>query len=219
LFVRAASLFLALTLCLGASAAIGEVADRTVELQGHKIHLLTAGEQGRAILLLHGGKFKASTWKKLGTLDVLSGAGYRAVAVDLPGSGKSPGWKLDPKTFLMELIDVLDIGQPVVISPSRSGNLSFPLIVDHPEKVSGYVPIAPVGVKQYASTLKDSPVPALVVWGEQDKLFKPEMAKTLAASFKSSEVVILPQAKHPAYLDQPEMFHEALLQFLAGLKD
>jgi pimeloyl-ACP methyl ester carboxylesterase len=45
------------------------------------------------------------------------------------------------------------------------------------------------------------------------------MAETLAAGFKTAKVVILPKAEHPAYLDQPELFHEALLKFLAGLGD
>jgi abhydrolase domain-containing protein 14 len=180
---------------VGVAAAAAEVAENSVEFQGHQVHLLTAGpEKGRAVLLLHGGKFNAATWKKLGTLDVLADAGYRAVALDLPGSGKSPGWRVDPKTFLAELIGLLDIGRPVVISPSRSGNLSFPLILDHPEKVSGYIPIAPVGVKKYASQLKENPVPALVVWGQRDQLFSPALAKTLAAGFKTATVVILPDA-------------------------
>ena len=213
-----AALSLSVSLWLGVSTAAAEVAESTVEFRGHPVHLLTAGpEKGRAVLLLHGAKFDAKTWQKLGTLDVLAEAGHRAVAVDLPGSGKSPGWKVDPGTFLAELIALLDIGRPVVLSPSRSGNLSFPLILDHPDKVSGYVPIAPVGVKQYAGQLKQSPVPALVVWGQRDGLFRPEMAKTLAACFKTATVVILPDAKHPAYLDQPDLFHEALLKFLAGL--
>ena len=221
---RSAAMLCAALLCaaplIGAAEAAAEVANRSVEFQGHPIHLLTAGpEKGRAVLLLHGGKFDANTWKKLGTLDVLADAGYRALAIDLPGSGKSPGWKLDQKTFLSELIALLDIGRPVVLSPSRSGNLSFPLIIDHPEKVSGYVAIAPVGVNQYASKLKENPVPALIIWGQRDELFPPSMAKTLAAGFKTAKVVILPGAKHPAYLDQPDLFHEALLKFLAGLGD
>lgn len=33
-----------------------------------------------------------------------------------------------------------------------------------------------------------------------------------------AEVLILPEARHPAYLDQPEMFHDALLKFIAGLE-
>jgi abhydrolase domain-containing protein 14 len=93
------------------------------------------------------------------------------------------------------------------------------LILDHPEKVSGYVAIAPVGVKQYASRLKESPVPALIIWGEQDRLFPYAMATTLAASFKKAKVVILTGAQHPAYLDQPHLFHKALLNFLAKLGD
>ena len=203
---------------VGVSVAVAEITDDWVEIQGHRVHLLTAGpEKGRAVLLLHGGKFKASTWRKIGTLDVLAEAGYRAVALDRPGSGESPAWELDPATFLSELIPLLEIGKPVVISPSRSGNLSFPLILDHPELVSGYVPIAPVGVKQNASKLKGSSIPTLIVWGEKDRLFAPKMAKTLAAGFKSAKVVILPDAKHPAYLDQPELFHKELLAFLAGL--
>lgn len=214
------AVLLSAALLMGVAAAGAEIAESSVEFQGHPIHLLSAGpDKGRAVLLLHGGKFRASTWKKLGTLDVLADAGYRARAIDLPGSGKSPGWKLDPKTFLAELIALLDIGRPVVLSPSRSGNLSFPLILDHPEEVSGYVAIAPVGVNQYARKLKESPVPALIIWGQRDQLFPPAMAETLAAGFKTSKVVILPDAKHPAYLDQPELFHEALLNFLAGLGD
>ena len=78
----------------------------------------------------------------------------------------------------------LDIGRPVVLSPSRSGNLSFPLILDHPEKVSGYVPIAPVGVKQYASKLKESPVPALVVWGERDQAVSPRDGENTGCEFQ-----------------------------------
>ena len=207
-------------LLMSAAAAVAEVTESSVEFKGHQIHLLRAGpDKGRAVLLLHGGKFNAGTWMKLGTLDVLADAGYRALAIDLPGSGKSPGWRLDPKTFLAELIALLDIGRPVVLSPSRSGNLSFPLILDHPEKVSGYVPIAPVGVKQYASKLKENPVPTLIIWGEQDRLFPHAMAATLAAGFKTAKVVILSGAQHPAYLDQPELFHKALLSFLAELSD
>ena len=211
---------LSAALLMSVAAAVAEVAESSVEFQGHPIHMLRAGpDKGRAVLLLHGGKFDSGTWKKIGTLDVLADAGYRVLAIDLPGSGKSPGWSLDPKTFLVELIAVLDIGRPVVLSPSRSGNLSFPLILDHPEKVSGYVPIAPVGVKKYASKLKESPVPALVVWGERDRLFPPAMATTLAAGFKTAKVVILSGAQHPAYLDQPHIFHKALLKFLAELGD
>ena len=41
------------------------------------------------VLLLHGKKFTSKTWLDLSTLKVLAERGHRAIAVDLPGFGKS----------------------------------------------------------------------------------------------------------------------------------
>lgn len=37
------------------------------------------------VLFLHGQAFTSRTWEALGTLALLAGEGYRAVAIDLPG--------------------------------------------------------------------------------------------------------------------------------------
>jgi 3-oxoadipate enol-lactonase len=100
-----------------------------------------------------------------------------------------------------------------------SGSVSFPLILQHPEMVAGFVAVAPAGTPQYARRLKNSPVPTLVVWGSRDRVFPMSQAKLLAACFKKANVVILPDAQHPAYLDQPERFHESLLKYLGSLDD
>lgn len=174
---------------------------------------------GRPILLLHGGAFSSATWKELGTIDALAAAGHRVFAVDLPGFGKSPANRGDLSTFAVDLLAHLKIDRVVLVSPSMSGRVSFPLVLNHPDRLAGYVPIAPVESVQYAKRLKNSPVPALVIWGEHDKVFPPAQATSLAASFKKAEVLILPGARHPAYLDQPKMFHDALLKFIAQLDD
>ncbi|XP_021790052.1 protein ABHD14A isoform X3 [Papio anubis] len=41
------------------------------------------------VVLLHGKAFNSHTWEQLGTLQLLSQRGYRAVALDLPGFGNS----------------------------------------------------------------------------------------------------------------------------------
>jgi abhydrolase domain-containing protein 14 len=198
--------------------AASAISDSMIEFHEHPVHLLAAGpEKGQSVLLLHGAKFDSGTWKDLGTLEILAAAGYRAVAIDLPGFGKSPRWRSDPRTFLSEFIDVLKIGRPVIIAPSMSGRWAFPLILNNPEKAAGFVPIAAVGTPAFTQKVKESPVPALVVWGSADRMFPAETHKKLAASFKKSELLPLPDASHPAYLDQPELFHAALLEFLAGL--
>jgi abhydrolase domain-containing protein 14 len=218
--IRVALVVLAGTLALTQVAPAAEIEDRFVEFQGHRIHTLTAGpEDGRSVLLLHGAKFHSGTWKKLGTLDVLATANFRAVALDIPGFGKSPRWRPDRAKFLAELLPSLEIGRPVIVAPSMSGAWVFPLILEHPELVAGFVPVAPAGTPKYAPRLKKSPIPTLVFWGEEDEVFPVSQAKTLAASFAKSKVVILPGAAHPAYLDQPERFHQALVEFISGLAD
>jgi abhydrolase domain-containing protein 14 len=225
-----------------APAAEGEpVTESDLDIGGNPLHLRTARpkaaprapvkgtlaggvgsrtdgpEGGLSVLLLHGASFDSGTWEELGTLKRLADAGYRAVAIDLPGFGKSKTVRAAPNTFLAELLPKLEIGRPVVVSPSMSGRFSFPLLAVHPESVTGFVPVAPVGALQFARRNQDHPVPALVVWGERDRTFPPSQAVVLAGAFRDAKVLILPDARHPAYLDQPDAFHEALLEFLAGL--
>jgi abhydrolase domain-containing protein 14 len=150
---------------------------------------------------------------------VLAEAGFYAVAIDLPGFGLSDRWQANPQTLLVELLDALKLAAPVVLAPSLSGRFAFPLILKHPEKVAGFVPIAAVGTPVAARQLKQSPVPTLVVWGAKDRMFPAAAHAALAASFLNSEVLSLPGASHPAYLDQPDLFHQALLKFLSGLAE
>jgi len=204
----------------GSAGAIEGIEDSVVEFDGHSIHSLRAGpETGRSILLLHGAKFDAETWRKLGTLTLLAKAGYRVVALDLPGFGRSEPWRFDRGHFLERLLPELDIGRPVVVAPSMSGAVTFPVLERRPELVSGFVGVAPAGAQRHAARLDGSSVPTLIVWGDRDAVFPVSGAKRLAARFERASVVILEGARHPCYLDEPARFHEAVLEFLAGLAD
>lgn len=186
-----------------------------IEYEGQRIHARTAGPEGASgVLLLHGAAFSSRTWEELGTIERLAGAGYRVVAIDLPGFGESKSAKADPSAFLSGFVGALGIGRPVVVSPSMSGGFSFPLILERPELVSGFVPVAPAATLLYAKRLRRSPVPALIVWGERDQVFPVAQAELLAGSFENAQTLILAGARHPAYLDEPEKFHAALLTFL-----
>ncbi len=206
------------TIGIHGPASAGEIREADMNYRDQTIHVRMAGPVGgRSVLLLHGAAFDSGTWQELGTLDVLAAAGYRAVAIDLPGYGQSKDASAKPAEFLIDFLPVLDIGRPVVVSPSMSGRFSFPLIFLRPELVSGYVPIAPVRVREYARRIRESPVETLVVWGEKDQSTPLFQAKVLAASFQNAQILILPDAKHPAYLDQPKLFHEALVKFLGEI--
>lgn len=192
--------------------------ERELVLAEKKIHYLEAGpESGRTVLLLHGARFNSETWRTLGTLDLLAGAGYRVLALDLPGYGRSETSPVGHETFLLEAMSALGIDKAAVVSPSMSGQFSFPLVVRFPERVAAFVPVAPAGSERYLRLLKKVRVPALVVWGEKDPIIPVEKSDALAAALEDSKRVILKGATHPCYLDRPGEFHRELLDFLGSL--
>lgn len=192
----------------------GTIREGTLTLGG-RLHLLEAGPaDGRAVLLLHGAAFHSGTWRDLGTIELLAGEGFRVVALDLPGFGESQ--QADGFT-LAAFLDEAGLERPVIVAPSMSGRFAFPLLVEQPQRVGGFVPVAPVGIDLYAERLADLDVPALIVWGEADSLFPVAKADELQRLLKGSRKVILEGAPHPAYLERTEEFHTALLEFLRDL--
>lgn len=77
----------------------------TVQVQGQRLFFREArpagGQAARfSVLLLHGIRFSSETWQNLGTLLRLAQAGYRAVAIDLPGTSGAGFWTGVVETFL-----------------------------------------------------------------------------------------------------------------------
>lgn len=200
----------------GDKAAIEEA---EISFQGSKLHLLIAGEpQNPTVLLLHGGRFSSETWRELGTLEVLAEAGFRAVAPDLPGFGRSEPIKTPRTDYLASLLPLISQPPVVVVSPSMSGTFSLPLVARRPGYVAGYVPVAPAGIDEYFDELEGSQVPALIVWGSEDEVIPLREAKRLAKAFETHRELIFEGASHPCYLDRPEDFHRELLAFLEELQ-
>ncbi|MEZ5332055.1 MAG: alpha/beta fold hydrolase [Thermoanaerobaculia bacterium] len=187
----------------------------TVPWEGGSLHLLVAGpETGPAVLLLHGARFQARTWERLGTLEVLADAGYRALALDLPGFGASDRVALTD-SFLAQLLVRLELARVVLVAPSMSGQVAFPLLLDRPDLLAGFVAVAPVGVATYRERLPTIEVPLLAIWGSEDGVVDPALGRELVAAVPGAEWVLLDGARHPSYLDRPELFHRALLDFVA----
>jgi pimeloyl-ACP methyl ester carboxylesterase len=188
---------------------------RYVELPGGRVHYLVEGhEAGRPVVLLHGASFSAETWKQIGTMSALAAAGYLAYAVDLPGFGKAPSGGGDPKRWLAALLDALKIERPVIVSPSMSGQYALPLVTEQPERVAGFVAVAPVAVEQYRPQLTRIIAPVLAVWGQKDRLIPFEHADALISHVSFGRKVIIPEASHAPYMNDPKTFHRELLRFL-----
>lgn len=220
-----AQLVLLATWCLSACAdeapqkRQAHVSSRTVMVAGAKVHVAEAGkEDGQVVLLLHGARFSSQTWQEIGTMQVLTDAGYRAIAIDLPGLGNSESTSEPPEKWLSKLFDALELVKPVVVSPSMSGKYSLPFVTSQPERLRAFIAIAPVSILDYKDQLKRITVPVLAIWGENDNLIPQTEADLLVSSAKQGRKVVIAGGSHAPYMTDPKAWHKVLLEFLDELK-
>ncbi|XP_068014033.1 protein ABHD14A [Melanerpes formicivorus] len=175
------------------------------------------------VLFLHGQAFTSKTWEALGTLALLAGEGYRAVAIDLPGYGDSPAAEMvataqTRRAFLDHILQELDLHRPVLVSPSMSGRFALPFLLAQGDQLAGFVPIAPVGTKDYtAEQYQRVQTPTLILYGDRDTSLGAQALQSLR-HIPRHRVAVLPDAGHACYLDKPQDFHRALLGFLHQLE-
>ena len=217
--VPGAALLLAVAAGCGNEAAppAAPLADRFLEVGGVPLHLLEAGPRAApAVLLLHGARYEAATWRDLGTLDHLAAAGFRVLAIDLPGYGASDQpWAEDDAALLPALLDALGLVDAVVVTPSMSGRYALATAVAQRDRLRALVAVAPVGIPERLDALRGSTLPVLAVWGANDAIVPAEHGRALAEAVADGRFLQLADAGHACYLDAPEAFHEALLDFLA----
>lgn len=201
------------------------------------------------LLLLHGKSFSSKTWLDLKTIGLFTAAGFRTIAVDLPGFGNSeklpPSMENKKSEFLLHLITELKILKPVIVSPSFSGYYTLPMLVENWKLFSGFIPVAPVGhnvleslslcnhqgddhhkimrerfdslpdyfkeqIKNNVRDMSCIETPTLVIHGEFDR----SKSSALLSLLPNARTFEIPQGKHPCYLQNPELFHKIIYNFL-----
>ena len=192
-----------------------DILQKSTRVGGCAMNVLKCGNpKGKDILLLHGMSFQAETWRNLGTLEVLGGAGYDVTAADMPGFGLTKKCGMGPDAAVMGLIEAEGLKKPVLVGPSMGGRISLNFALDHPEHVGGLVLIGCVSVEENRSRLSTIKVPTLIVWGSKDHIAPLTNAALLHSEIKGSELLIIEGARHPAYLDDPILWHKELLGFM-----
>jgi pimeloyl-ACP methyl ester carboxylesterase len=92
----------------------------------------------------------------------------------------------------------------------------LPLVTEEPERVAGFVAIAPVGIPTYQHKLDRITAPVLAIWGEHDRIVPLEKADLLVTSVKHGRKVVIPGAGHAPYMTAAAAFHKIILEFLGN---
>ncbi len=147
---------------------------RTLDLGWGEISYVewAAAEVRGTVLLLHGAGLDSATlsWGALGP--ALAAAGYRVVAPDHPGYGRSPmpPWPITWERmvgYVGEVVDVLALGSYVVGGLSFGGGLTIGHVLARPDEVSGAVLLGSYGLTERVVDGPWSGLVQLVTWATQ----------------------------------------------------
>ena len=205
-------------------------AQKTVSLpteDGGKVYADVYGQGGRGIVLAHGGRFNKESWEK--QAQILAAAGFRVLALDFRGYGKSQGpGQADPMDAPLYL-DVLAAVRYLrktgaksvsVVGGSMGGGAAGDAsIASQPEEIDGVVFLgaAPNGT---AEKLKSRSL--FIVARDDASADGPRLPRIRAQYEKApepKELIILDGSAHAQYLfqtDQGERVMREILRFLSA---
>ena len=131
------------------SPALGGVTYGSVDMDGVRVNYAEAGE-GPALLLVHGVAGSHAIWWD--NIRPLAEAGFRVLALDLPGHGDSDKPKsisYDPNAgaeLLGRFLTALDVEKAVVAGNSAGGLMAALFALDQPHRVERLVLVAAGGI-------------------------------------------------------------------------
>jgi pimeloyl-ACP methyl ester carboxylesterase len=111
-------------------------------------------EGQRTLVFIHGLGSYLKFWRY--QLDVFAAQGYRVIAVDLPGYGKSDKPASFPYTMeamadaVRELVHTLGIEKPVLVGHSMGGQTALSYAIRYPEEPGALVLTSPAGFEKFS---------------------------------------------------------------------
>ena len=186
-----------------------------IELAGHEVHYVTAGDpdSDRLIVMLHG--FGASAFSYQEVLEPLGEIGF-VVAYDRAAFGfteRPTEWELNPYSaegqlqVLDELIATFGAGKEVfVLGHSAGGNLAASYVVDRQDQLAGAILYAP-------AVLTSGGAPGWLNWVFSIPQLD-HLGPLLVSSIATSGLDIL----YASYFDQNKITDETLAGYTAPLE-
>jgi len=167
-----------------------ELSERRILLNNLEVTYKIAGE-GPAILVLHGWGGSSDSWTQV--MANLSGQGFRVIAPDLPGFGKSAPpnspWEVgDYSNLILKFAEKLSLDSFFLIGHSFGGRISIKLLLQRPDKVKKLILCDSAGIKA-----SRTPFVGLVYWMTRigNAILSPKYLTRLKDAFRNALYVFL----------------------------
>ena len=143
----------------------------------------TVAPNGKTVVLLHGKSFSGDYWDH--TIVTLTGLGYRVVAPDQIGFGKSSKPDIRYHFDILArntkaLLDSLGVTQAAVVGHSFGGMLAVYFARNYPDMTAVLALENPIGLEDYRSAIPPQPIEALV---KTEMSQTPESYRAFMAAF------------------------------------
>jgi pimeloyl-ACP methyl ester carboxylesterase len=158
-----------------ARAPLPAPAPRAIPVATGSIYIDDAPGTGTPIVFIHGNGGSSEQWRS--QLDHFRGAGRRAIAIDLPGFGRSTPPADYALSTMAAAIDAAVAGAGVthfvIVGHSYGGAVVATYVARHPDKVAGVVyldaaasalPLTPEQKTQFGGALRANKMPVVRAW-------------------------------------------------------
>jgi len=134
-----------------------EKTERTLVIQGIRTHIIEAGPPTATPLLYLHGAFMGNQWLDVHTLLARR---FRLIAPDIPGFGltERPAWMRDINDYVLffrDLLDTLNVKQPVLAGHALGGWIAAELAVYYPERLQALILSHAMGLRVKGSPIAD----------------------------------------------------------------
>lgn len=200
---------------------------RIIQTSYGKVHAKVAGV-GPAVMFIHGRVPPLANWQCwTANLEAVAGAGFRAVAIDLPGYGdaaRSEGAISAESAVdcVLELFDRMPITRASLVGHNWGGLIAWRAALLGKSRVTKLVLVAAEGAEQLIQSLSgELDAPTLVVWAEDDPCLPVSQAQMFVDSIPKARKHVFAPGEGQPKLNHPEApqlagkpFNEVVIRFL-----
>lgn len=166
-------------------------ASHQIETARLTTHVLDTETEGAPVMFVHGNASDSAAWEE--QLELLD-TGYRGIAVDLRGYGRSEPKPLDVTRGtgdyaddLRALVETLELGGVHLVAHSLGAGVAYRYAIDHPSDVRSMTLVAPVSPYGFGGTRADGAPVFQDCAGSGGGAANPELVRRIAAGDRSDD--------------------------------